>query len=140
MRLPSAICTGACSHLSMYSSTHGQSVCLRTARISRSLSILLEEGLDIEIEHPVVPPAPLPRNAESIERRFAGPVSVGVVVEMWFHKRFQKPFDHHLGDAVGDRGNAQRPGPTIVLRYVYPSAAESSSPRTADSRACRGCS
>jgi len=33
MRLPSAICIGAFSHLPMYKSAHGQSVCLRTARI-----------------------------------------------------------------------------------------------------------
>ena len=32
MRLPSAVCIGAFSHLSMYSSAHGQSVCLRTSR------------------------------------------------------------------------------------------------------------
>src|SRR6516225_4472798 len=40
MRLPSAICIGAFSHLSMYKSAHGQSVCLRTARISSSGSML----------------------------------------------------------------------------------------------------
>ncbi len=33
-RLPSSICTGACSQRSMYKSTHGQSVCLRTPRIN----------------------------------------------------------------------------------------------------------
>src|SRR5215469_7262696 len=40
---------------------------------------------------------------------------------MWFHERLQGSFDHHLGDAVGDRGYPQRPGSPIVLRYVHPS-------------------
>src|ERR1700747_389666 len=40
---------------------------------------------------------------------------------MWFHERLQGSFDYHLGDAVGDRGYPQRPGSTIVLRYVHPS-------------------
>src|SRR5215831_9118874 len=44
MRLPSAICIGAFSHLSMYKSAHGQSVCLRTARISSSGSMLSKEA------------------------------------------------------------------------------------------------
>src|SRR5215813_14957556 len=39
-RLPSGNCTGAASQRSMYSSTQGQSVCLRTARINRLRSRL----------------------------------------------------------------------------------------------------
>jgi len=42
-------------------------------------------------------------------------------VEVWFHEWLQVSFDDHLGDAVGDRGYPQRPGSTIVLRYVHPS-------------------
>lgn len=45
MRRLSADGIGAFSHLSMYSSTHGQSVCLRTARISRSVSMLSKKAL-----------------------------------------------------------------------------------------------
>ena len=44
-RSPSGICTGAFSHHSMYKSTRGQSVCLRTARISRSGSMLSKKVL-----------------------------------------------------------------------------------------------
>src|SRR5262252_3913086 len=40
---------------------------------------------------------------------------------MWFHERLQGSFDHHLGDEIGNRGYSQRPGSTIVLRYVHPS-------------------
>jgi len=80
----------------------------------------VKEGLDIEIKNPVMTPASLPRRTDRIERRFAGPVSIGVVVEPGFHQRLEEPFDHHLGNAVGDRGNPQRPRLAIALRYVDP--------------------
>ena len=82
---------------------------------------IIEEGFDVQIDHPVVAPAALPCHADCIERRFAGAISIRVVVEVWFHERLQVSFDHRLGDAVGDRGYPQRPGSTIVLRYVHPS-------------------
>ena len=80
----------------------------------------VKEGLDIEIKNPVMTPASLPRRADRIERRFAGPVSIGIRVELWFRQRFQMPFDHHLGDAIRDRGNSQRARLAITLRYVDP--------------------
>jgi hypothetical protein len=43
-RLPSFICTGAFSQRSTYSSTHGQSVCWRTALRSSSQSILSKKA------------------------------------------------------------------------------------------------
>jgi hypothetical protein len=63
----------------------------------------VKKGFDIQIEHPVVAPAAPPRHTDCIERRFAGSISVGVVVEMGFHEWLQVSFDYHLGDAVGDR-------------------------------------
>src|SRR3981081_3771986 len=41
----------------------------------------VEEGAYIEIEHPVAAPAALASLAHGIDRRFAGPVAVGVGVE-----------------------------------------------------------
>jgi len=61
----------------------------------------VEESLDVEINDPRVAPAALPRRSDRIERRFAGPVSIGVAVEPGLHQRLEEPFDHHLGDAVG---------------------------------------
>jgi site-specific DNA recombinase len=80
----------------------------------------VKEGLDIKIKNPVTTPASLPRHADRIERRFAGPASIGIRVELWLHRRFQMPFDHHLGDAISDRGNAQRARLAVALRYVDP--------------------
>ncbi len=41
----------------------------------------VEEALDVEIEHPVVTPAALASLVHGIDRRFAGPVAIGVGVE-----------------------------------------------------------
>jgi hypothetical protein len=85
-RLPSAICTGAFSHLSMYKSAHWQSVCLRTARISSSVLMLSKKAL---ISRSRTQSLRQDRcRADRIERRFAGPVSIGIRVELWFRQRF----------------------------------------------------
>jgi hypothetical protein len=78
---------------------------------------VIEIALDVDIEHPVEPPAALARLPESIDRRSAGAISVGVVVE----DRLQISFDHLLSDPVADRGNAQWPGPSIALGKFHPS-------------------
>jgi len=80
----------------------------------------VKEVLDIEIKDPVMAPASLPRPVDRIERRFVGPVSIGIKVKLGLHQRFQMPFDHHLGDAICDRGNPQRARLAIALRYVDP--------------------
>src|SRR5688572_5027098 len=45
----------------------------------------IEERLDIEINDPVVTPASLPRHAYRIERRFAGTISIGILMEFRLH-------------------------------------------------------
>src|SRR5580698_4749466 len=80
----------------------------------------VKKGLNIKIKNPVTTPASLPCHADRIERRFARPVSIGIRVEAWLHHRFQMPFDHHLGDAISDRGNPQRARLAIALWYVDP--------------------
>jgi hypothetical protein len=42
----------------------------------------VEEGPDIKIKNPGMAPAPLPRHDDRIERRFPGPVAVGILVEL----------------------------------------------------------
>ena len=119
-RLPSAICTGAFSHL-FDVEKHPRAIRVLAHRPHQQIRIdAVEEALDVEIKNPVTTPASLPRHADRIERRFAGSVSIGVRVEAWLHQRLQVPLDHHLGDAVGDRGNPQRPRLAIALRYVDP--------------------
>src|SRR3712207_6222701 len=81
----------------------------------------VEVALDVDIEHPVEPPAALTGQPECIDRRSAGAISVGVIMEDRLQDRLQIPFDHLLSNPVADRGNAQRPGPSIALGKVYPS-------------------
>jgi hypothetical protein len=83
----------------------------------------IKEALDVEIQNPRMAPASLPRHADRIERRFAGPVPIGVLVEAGLHKRLKLSLDNRLSDAVGDRGNTQWPRPSspISFRYINPS-------------------
>ena len=66
----------------------------------------VEEGLDIKIQDPPVTPASLPCHPDCIERRLAGSISIGILVEHRLHKRLQVSFDHHLGDTIGNRWHA----------------------------------
>jgi hypothetical protein len=78
----------------------------------------VEKALDVEIKNPAIAPASLPRRANRIERQFAGPVPIRVLVEVRLRQWLQIPFDHHLSDPVGDRGNPQRPCPSVAFWYV----------------------
>jgi len=80
----------------------------------------VEEGAYIEIEHPVAAPAALASLAHGIDRRFAGPVAVGVGVEHRLQNGLQAPTGHLLGNAICDSWNTQWPRPTIRLRNIDP--------------------
>src|ERR1700730_3537816 len=77
-------------------------------------------ALDVDIEHPVEPPAAPPGLLEGVDRRSAGAVSVGVIVEDGFQDGLQIPFDDFLCDSVADRWNTQRSGPSIAFGKVNP--------------------
>src|SRR3981189_3295609 len=78
----------------------------------------VEEGAYIEIEHPVAAPAALASLAHGIDRRFAGPVAVGVGVEHRLQNGLEAPTGHLLGNAICDSWNTQWPRPTIRLRNI----------------------
>src|SRR6516162_5526324 len=77
-------------------------------------------ALDVNIEHPVEPPAALSGLPEGVDRRSAGAVSVGVIVEDGVQDGLQIPFDDFLCDSVTDRWDAQRPGSTIAFGKINP--------------------
>src|SRR5258708_1919358 len=77
-------------------------------------------ALDINIEHPVEPPATLSGLLEGVDRRSAGAVSIGVIVEDGLQDGLQIPFDDFLCDSVADRCNAQRPRPSLALAKINP--------------------
>ena len=94
---------------------------MMTDRLEHQLPIdAVEEALDVEIENPVVAPAALASLAHGIDRRFAGPVAVGVGMEHRLQDRLQVATGDLLGDAVGNRWNAQRPRAAIRFRNIDP--------------------
>src|SRR5262245_17450010 len=80
----------------------------------------IEEALDVEIEHPVIAPAALASLVHSLDRRFAGPVAIGVDVEHWLQDRLQIAPNDLLSDAISNRRNPQRSRPTIRLGNIDP--------------------
>jgi len=80
----------------------------------------IEETFDIQVEHPVLFPASLARNGQGVMRRPPGSIPIGIPVKHRFQDWFQVSPDHHLGDAVRDRWNAQRPLLPIRLGYFHP--------------------
>jgi hypothetical protein len=79
----------------------------------------VEEGAHIEIKHPVVAPTALTSRAHGIDGRLAGPVTVGVRMKHWLQDRLQKTTRDFLGDAIGDRWNAQRSRAAIRFRNIH---------------------
>jgi hypothetical protein len=67
---------------------------------------VVEQSFDVELEDPVVFPAPLARNADSIVRRFSRPIAIGVCQKYWVQVRLNELFDNHLGHAIRYGGHA----------------------------------
>ena len=92
-----------------------------TDRLEQKLPIdAVEVGFYVEIEHPVVAPAALTSLAHGVDRRFAGPVAIGVGVKHRLQTRLQIATGNLLGDAIGDCWNAQRAHTAIFLRNIDP--------------------
>src|ERR1700747_3795745 len=95
----------------------------------------------VEIEHPVVAPTALTSSAHGVDRRFAGPVAIGVGMERRLQTRLQVATGNFLCDTVSDSWNAQRARTAIHLRNIHASHRRRKvpPPTTAGSRAHRGC-
>ena len=78
----------------------------------------VEERLNVEVKHPVRAPAALAGLGYGIDGRLAGSVAVGVGMEYRLQDRLQITPNDLLGDAVGDRRNAQRTRAPIRLRNI----------------------
>src|SRR5438094_8292528 len=101
---------------------HPRLVRMMTDRPEHQLPIdAVEIGFYVEIEHPLVAPTALASLAHCVDRRFAGPVAIGVGVEHRLQTRLQVTTDNFLGDPVSDSWNAQRSRTAIYLRNFYSS-------------------
>jgi hypothetical protein len=61
---------------------------------------VVEEALDIQVQHPVIPPAPLPGSPHRLRRGLGRPVSVAVRMKERVQFGFQLPLHHHLGHPI----------------------------------------
>ncbi len=68
----------------------------------------VEVAFDVDVEHEVIPPAPLTGLTHGINRRFAGPVTIGIGMKHRLQTRLQIATGNLLGDAIRNRRNAQR--------------------------------
>jgi hypothetical protein len=103
---------------------------------------LIEELLGIEIDHPVVLPAPLPACRERVMGRLVRPVAIGVRVKPMVRPFPQMHAHHRLRDPVCDRWHSQHSDPAAVRLgdlYRLDRGAGSRTPSSSDSRSCRGC-
>src|SRR5208282_3883225 len=99
----------------------------------------VEVAFDVDIEHPVVSPAPLTSRPDCVDGRATWTISVGVAMKDGLQDRLQIALDHFLGDAVGDRRNSERPFPRPSGSSPVGPAEENSSRRTSGSTTYRGC-
>src|SRR5271168_4629388 len=101
---------------------HPGLVRMTTDRPEHQLPIdTVEVGFYVEIEHPVVAPTALTSLAHGVDRRFAGPVAIGVGMKHRLQTRLQVATGNFLGDTVSDSWNAQRSRSAIHLRNIYSS-------------------
>jgi hypothetical protein len=85
----------------------------------RGVRDFVEEGSDVEIDHPVPSPAALPTNAHCFQRRSPRSVAIGVGVEQRLHLRLQVQACDRLSDALSHSRHAKDPDRAlpVLLRY-----------------------
>jgi hypothetical protein len=66
---------------------------------------IIEEAADVEVNDPGIPPASLPRVGDSVERRLARSIAIGIWMEGRFHQWLQVPFDYRLSNPIRDGGD-----------------------------------
>jgi len=66
---------------------------------------IVKQSFDVELQDPIIFPAPLTRDAHGIQGRFSRPVTVRVRQEDGFQFRLNHLFDHHLRDPIADSGH-----------------------------------
>jgi len=78
----------------------------------------IKKGFDVQIDYPVGVPAAFPCRRDRVERRTAGPIAIGVRMELRFHQRLQGHLDDCLRHAIGNGRNAEGTRAAIPLRYL----------------------
>ena len=80
----------------------------------------VEEGPDVQIDHPVLPPTTPTRHSHRVEGGTAPTVAVAVGVEDRLKLVFQQHRCRGLGDPVGHTRHAEHPDPRpMIFRYLH---------------------
>jgi len=66
---------------------------------------IVKQPFDVELQNPVIFPAPFTRDAHGVQSRSSRPVTVRVRQEDGFQFRLNHLFDHHLRDPIADSGH-----------------------------------
>jgi len=100
---------------------HPRAVRMTTDRLEQQLPIdAVEVPFDVDVEHPIVSPAPLTGLTHGIDRRSSGPVAIGVGMEHRLQAWLQVAPGDFLCDAIRNRRNTQRAHATVRLRNIDP--------------------
>jgi hypothetical protein len=79
----------------------------------------VEEGPDVNVEHPVQLPATLPADPDRVQRRPPRPIPIGVRVKERLHPGLQAPTHDRLSDPVRDGRHPEHSRAAIPLRYLH---------------------
>ena len=79
----------------------------------------VEELADVEVDHPVPGPAPLPAPGHRVQRALPGPVAVGVLMKYGLRPWLQRHRGHCLRDPVGHGRHAENPLAPRRLRDLH---------------------
>ena len=124
--------------------THPRLVGVRGDRLEHQVPRdAVEELPDVQIDHPVVPPAALAARCDRVDRRPPRPVAVGIGVEDRFGRPLQYPARPPSGRFCPPRWEPRVCGSRRHAASVSPPpapGAENMTPTTSDSRSCTDCS
>ena len=100
---------------------HPPTIRMVTDGLEQQLMVdVVEEPLDVHVQHPVVAPASPARRSDGVNGGSLGPISVRVLVEDRFQQGLQMSANYLLSDAVRDRRYTQRALPAPLLGDVHP--------------------
>src|SRR6266481_6088581 len=91
---------------------------------------VVEQTFYVELQNPVIFPAPLTRGSNRVQGRFPRSVAVGVWQEYGIQIRLYKLFDHHLRDTIASSVSSTLTHPSAASRRDAPPAPSACASRT----------
>jgi hypothetical protein len=83
----------------------------------KSMVDLVKQAPDVELQHPVVPPAPFAGDLYGLMSRLARSIAVRVLMKIWLDLRFQDKLHHRLSYPIRNGRNPKGSLSPRLLRY-----------------------